>query len=57
MQTESIDLTKNHDREDQVLEIFARSSDKTMKSSIDSDGLPYIGQVACEKKIDYVVCL
>ncbi|XP_038972852.1 DNA-directed RNA polymerase I subunit 2 isoform X2 [Phoenix dactylifera] len=44
-QTESIDLTKNHDREDRVLEIFARSSEKTMKSSIDSDGLPYIGQV------------
>ncbi|KAG1355159.1 DNA-directed RNA polymerase I subunit 2 [Cocos nucifera] len=44
-QTESIDLTKNRDSEDRVLEIFARSSDKTMKSSIDIDGLPYIGQV------------
>lgn len=44
-QTESIDLAKKQDKVDQVLEIFTRSSDKTMDSSIDSDGLPYIGQI------------
>ncbi|OAY72747.1 DNA-directed RNA polymerase I subunit 2 [Ananas comosus] len=43
-QTETIDLAKKLDRGDRVLEIFARSNDRKMKSSIDSDGLPYIGE-------------
>lgn len=45
VQTETIDLAKKLDRGDRVLEIFARSNDRKMKSSIDSDGLPYIGEV------------
>ncbi|THU70277.1 hypothetical protein C4D60_Mb08t23320 [Musa balbisiana] len=44
-QTESIDLANKHEKEDRLLEIFARSNDRKLKSSIDSDGLPYVGQV------------
>ncbi|XP_072962703.1 DNA-directed RNA polymerase I subunit 2 [Typha angustifolia] len=45
-QTESIDLAKKHDGGDRILEIFARSNDRNMNSSsIDSDGLPYIGEM------------
>ncbi|KAK1305133.1 DNA-directed RNA polymerase II subunit RPB2 [Acorus calamus] len=44
-QVESVDLAKNHDRADKEVKIFARSNlDKSVHSSIDSDGLPYIGQ-------------
>ncbi|KAJ8491401.1 hypothetical protein OPV22_013122 [Ensete ventricosum] len=43
-QTESIDLANKHEKEDRLLEIFARSNDRKLKSSIDSDGLPYVGQ-------------
>ncbi|XP_042451459.1 DNA-directed RNA polymerase I subunit 2-like isoform X1 [Zingiber officinale] len=44
-QTESIDLKKKHES-DRVQEIFARSNtDRNMMSSIDSDGLPYVGQI------------
>ncbi|KAH7653427.1 DNA-directed RNA polymerase I subunit RPA2 protein [Dioscorea alata] len=43
-QTETVDLTKKHDKSTRVVEIFARSSDRKMSSSIDSDGLPYVGQ-------------
>ncbi|KAK1256915.1 DNA-directed RNA polymerase II subunit RPB2 [Acorus gramineus] len=44
-QVESVDLAKNHDRGDKEVKIFARSNlDKSVRSSIDSDGLPYIGQ-------------
>lgn len=45
MQTESIDLANKHEKEDRLLEIFARSNDRKLKFSIDSDGLPYVGQV------------
>ncbi|CAL9133487.1 unnamed protein product [Musa textilis] len=43
-QTESIDLANKHEKEDRLLEIFSRSNDRKLKSSIDSDGLPYVGQ-------------
>ncbi|CAL9109161.1 unnamed protein product [Musa acuminata var. zebrina] len=43
-QTESIDLANKHEKEDRLLEIFARSNDRKLKPSIDSDGLPYVGQ-------------
>ncbi|KAJ0974432.1 hypothetical protein J5N97_016397 [Dioscorea zingiberensis] len=43
-QTETVNLEKRHDKSTRVVEIFARSSEKKMSSSIDSDGLPYVGQ-------------
>ncbi|KAG6501709.1 hypothetical protein ZIOFF_041592 [Zingiber officinale] len=44
-QTESIDLAKKHET-DRIQEIFARSNtDRNMMFSIDSDGLPYVGQM------------
>lgn len=44
LQTHCIDLADKRDKSDQ-LKIFARSNDKSMNSPLDSDGLPYIGQV------------
>ncbi|XP_074576381.1 DNA-directed RNA polymerase I subunit 2-like [Curcuma longa] len=44
-QTESIDLAKKHES-NRLQEIFARSTtDKNTMFSIDSDGLPYVGQI------------
>lgn len=43
LQTESIDLAERQEKSSQ--KVFARSNDNNMSSSIDSDGLPYIGQV------------
>ncbi|XP_074589558.1 DNA-directed RNA polymerase I subunit 2-like [Curcuma longa] len=45
LETESIDLAKKHES-DRIQEIFARSNtDRNMMFSIDSDGLPYVGQI------------
>ncbi|KAL5564528.1 hypothetical protein UlMin_027692, partial [Ulmus minor] len=44
-QTETIDLTDQSNRSDRNQTMFRRSNvDKSMSSSIDSDGLPYVGQ-------------
>ncbi|KAF8389487.1 hypothetical protein HHK36_026182 [Tetracentron sinense] len=44
-QTETIDLEQSG-KSDQALKMFARSNaDKSMHSLIDSDGLPYVGQI------------
>lgn len=48
-QTESIDLADRQEKSGAV-KVFSRSSDRTMNSSIDSDGLPYIGQVINPKE-------
>jgi hypothetical protein len=46
MQTESIDLSDQSNRSERSQRIFRRSNiDKSMHSLIDSDGLPYVGQV------------
>lgn len=46
MQVESIDLTEKRGKESDH-EIFRRSAfeDKSASSTIDADGLPYVGQV------------
>ena len=45
-QTETIDLTEQSSRSDHSQKIFRRSNvNKSMHSTIDSDGLPYVGQV------------
>nr|POE55406.1 dna-directed rna polymerase i subunit 2 [Quercus suber] len=44
--TETIDLTEQSSRSDHSQKIFRRSNvNKSMHSTIDSDGLPYVGQV------------
>ncbi|KAL4600473.1 hypothetical protein ACB092_11G201100 [Castanea dentata] len=44
-QTETIDLTEQSSRSDHSQKIFRRSNvNKSMHSTIDSDGLPYVGQ-------------
>jgi hypothetical protein len=46
MQTETIDLSNQSNRSERSQRIFRRSNvDKSMHSLIDSDGLPYVGQV------------
>lgn len=46
MQTETIDLSNKSNRSERSHRIFRRSNvDKSMHSLIDSDGLPYVGQV------------
>ncbi|XP_020263709.1 DNA-directed RNA polymerase I subunit 2 isoform X2 [Asparagus officinalis] len=47
-QTESIDLAERQEKSSK--KVFARSNDKSMSSSIDSDGLPYIGQMVKPKE-------
>uniref|UniRef100_A0A1D1YVP6 DNA-directed RNA polymerase subunit beta n=1 Tax=Anthurium amnicola TaxID=1678845 RepID=A0A1D1YVP6_9ARAE len=44
-QTESIDLSKTNEKSDKSLEIFARSNLPDQTPELDSDGLPYVGQV------------
>lgn len=45
-QTETIDLTEQGIRSDRSSRIFRKSNlDKSSSSSIDSDGLPHVGQV------------
>ncbi|GLJ25400.1 hypothetical protein SUGI_0486220 [Cryptomeria japonica] len=45
-QTETIDLTENRERHDRILKLFARSNkDASLSRFIDTDGLPYIGQI------------
>ncbi|KAF9594003.1 hypothetical protein IFM89_026715 [Coptis chinensis] len=45
-QLETIDLEEQSGKSDHVRQIFARSNiDKSVRSSVDSDGLPYVGQV------------
>ncbi|KAJ7982372.1 DNA-directed RNA polymerase subunit beta [Quillaja saponaria] len=45
-QTETIDLTDQGSRSDRIQKVFRRSNiDKSSHSLIDSDGLPYVGQM------------
>ncbi|CAN6454723.1 unnamed protein product [Victoria cruziana] len=45
-QLETVDLTDTRGRQDHAPKLFARNNnDKSVKMLIDSDGLPYIGQV------------
>lgn len=46
VQTETLDLSDQSSRSERSQRMFRRSNvDKSMHSSIDSDGLPYVGQV------------
>lgn len=46
VQTETIDLSDQSSRSERSQRMFRRSNvDKSMQSLIDSDGLPYVGQV------------
>lgn len=46
VQTETIDLSDQGSRSERSQKMFRRSDvDKSMHSLIDSDGLPYVGQV------------
>ncbi|XP_077245780.1 nuclear RNA polymerase A2 isoform X2 [Tasmannia lanceolata] len=45
-QVETIDLTDQREKSDQAFKVFGRSNeDKSVSCSIDSDGLPYVGQI------------
>ena len=47
LQTETIDLSDENNKSDRGQRMFRRSNvDKSANSVIDSDGLPYIGQVS-----------
>lgn len=50
--TESIDLAERQEKSN-PLKIFARSNDRSTNSLIDSDGLPYIGQMVNPKEPYY----
>lgn len=54
LQTESIDLAERQEKSSQ--KVFARSNDNNMSSSIDSDGLPYIGQVCYMLRDCHLLC-
>ncbi|PKA48040.1 DNA-directed RNA polymerase II subunit RPB2 [Apostasia shenzhenica] len=43
-QTETIDLANKKKGAEKVLEIFSRGTNKGLQSSVDSDGLPFVGQ-------------
>ena len=46
LQTETVDLSEGRGRYDRMLKLFARSNkDTSANGLIDTDGLPYIGQV------------
>lgn len=46
-QTETIDLSEQSGRSSRSQKLFRRSNiDKSVRSHIDSDGLPYVGQVS-----------
>lgn len=46
LQTETIDLTEQSAKSDRAQRVFRRSYlDKSSHQLIDSDGLPYVGQV------------
>lgn len=46
-QTETIDLSDNANKVDRGQKLFRRNRDaKSLHSMIDSDGLPYVGQVS-----------
>ncbi|KAH9310677.1 hypothetical protein KI387_025712, partial [Taxus chinensis] len=45
-QTETIDLTEKQERHDGILKLFARTNkDASLSRFVDTDGLPYIGQI------------
>lgn len=47
LQTETIDLSDENNKSDRSQKFFRRSNvDKSANSLIDSDGLPYVGQVS-----------
>lgn len=47
VQTETIDLSDENNKSDRGQRMFRRSNvDKSANSLIDSDGLPYVGQVS-----------
>ena len=55
LQTETIDLSDENNKSDRGQRMFRRSNvDKSANSVIDSDGLPYIGQVSLFPSFGYI---
>lgn len=55
LQTESIDLAEEKSKSERASRVFRRSNlDKKSHAFIDSDGLPYVGQV-CQSTLNFSV--